>query len=95
MTSPAPEEKNQWHGRPCPWTTLVCEPPSKFRVSSRGYPKLSCRRPFHNRPTPFFPSPDGRGLKVSDIIQRASFGARFKDSALLRSRAGLCKVPSG
>ena len=34
-----------------------------------------------------FPSPEGRGLKVRVHIQRASFGARFKDSALLRTRA--------
>ena len=32
----------------------------------------------------FFPSPNGRGLKERDLIQRAFFGARFKILLLLR-----------
>ena len=34
----------------------------------------------------FFPSPDGRGLKVRDLIQRAFFRARFKIPLLLPTR---------
>ena len=34
----------------------------------------------------FFPSPDGRGLKVRDLIQRAFFRARFKIPFLLPTR---------
>ena len=34
----------------------------------------------------FFPCPDGRGLKVRDLIQRAFFGARFKILLLLGKR---------